>query len=72
MDVNNELFMTNIANQNKDKTFTNEFENINYKLPAPDILRIRFEIVFFFNNLVKIIQSTIQFSYVFFNNFDKV
>ena len=33
--------MTNVANQNRNKTKENEFETI--QLPAPDILRIRFE-----------------------------
>ena len=33
--------MTNIANQNKNKTITNEFEAV--QLPAPDVLRIRLD-----------------------------
>ena len=33
--------MTNIANQKRNNTEENEFETV--QLPAPDILRIRFE-----------------------------
>ena len=39
--MGNKLFMTNIANLNRNKTKDNEFETV--QLPAPDILRMRFE-----------------------------
>ena len=39
--MNNKIFMTNIANQKRNNTEENEFETV--QLPAPDILRIRFE-----------------------------
>ena len=39
--MNSKLFMTNIANQNNNKTIEDEFKAT--QLPAPDVLRVRFD-----------------------------
>ena len=41
VDVNNKLFMTNVAKQSKNKTKADEFEAV--QLSAPDVLRMRLE-----------------------------